>query len=226
MSGLIIKNLYKSYFVNKTKVEVNKDISLEVSNGSLIWIYGNSGAGKSTFLNSITGIDKIDSGEISWNGIEINKMKRSKASSFRLEHCGLIFQFFELIKAQNVYNNVAFPLKVQKKNRKEINTILFPLFEEFNIRHLIYKMPENLSGGEKQRVSIVRSLSTSPNYIIADEITSSLDISNSHKVYDYLKNYIKEKNGIGIFVSHDPIIKSYIDASYKMQDGKLIKSTF
>ena len=170
--------------------------------------------------------EPVDSGEISWNGIEINKMKKSEASSFRLEHCGLIFQFFELIKAQDIYNNVAFPLKVKKKSRKEINAILFPLFEEFNIGHLIYKMPENLSGGEKQMVSIVRSLSTSPNYIIADEITSSLDITNSHKVYTYLKNYIKEKNGIGIFVSHDPIIKDYVDISYKMQDGKLIQSLF
>ncbi|MGP1438484.1 MAG: ABC transporter ATP-binding protein [Treponema sp.] len=221
MSGLVIKNLCKSYFVNKSKFEVNKNISLKVENGSLIWIYGNSGAGKSTFLNTIIGIDSMDSGEINWNGIEINKMKKSEASSFRLEHCGLIFQFFELIKAQNIYNNVAFPLKMKKKSREEINAILFPLFEEFNIGHLIYKMPEDLSGGEKQRVSIVRSLSTSPNYIIADEITSSLDIDNSHKVYAYLKNYVKEKNGIGIFVSHDPIIKDYVDISYKMQDGNL-----
>jgi len=108
-----------------------------------------------------------------------------------------------------------------KKSRKEINSILFPLFEEFGIEDLIYKIPENLSGGEKQRVSIIRSLVTSPEYIIGDEITSSLDISNSHKVYEYLRNYIKEKNGIAILVSHDPIIKDYVDAIYEMQDGIL-----
>ena len=221
MAGLVVKDLCKSYVLNKSKIEVNKNISLEVKNGSLIWIYGNSGAGKSTFLNGITGIDKFDSGDVDWNGIKISGIKRNVASSFRLEHCGLIFQFFELIKAQNIYNNVAFPLKIMKKSRKEINSILFPLFEEFGIEDLIYKIPENLSGGEKQRVSIVRSLVTSADYIIGDEITSSLDISNSHKVYEYLRNYIKEKNGIAILVSHDPIIKDYVDAIYEMQDGIL-----
>jgi len=221
MAGLVVKGLCKSYALNKGKVEVNKSVSLEVANGSLVWIYGNSGAGKSTFLNGITGIDSIDSGEVDWNGVRVSGMKRNVAASFRLLHCGLIFQFFELIKAQNIYNNVAFPLKIMNKSRKEINSILFPLFEEFGIEDLMYKMPESLSGGEKQRVSIVRSLVTSADYIIGDEITSSLDISNSHKVYERLKNYIKGKNGIAVLVSHDPIIKDYVDAIYEMQDGVL-----
>ena len=148
-------------------------------------------------------------------------MKSSERSTFRLNNCGLIFQFFELIKAQNVYNNASFPLKVQRKSKREIDAILSPLFEYFGLEALKNKMPQSLSGGEKQRVSIVRALSTSPKYIIADEITSSLDVNNSHKVYDYLKKYIKETCSIGIFVSHDEIIKDYVDSSYKMQDGSL-----
>ena len=221
MDGLVVKDLCKSYRAGKTKIEVNKNVSITVPHGSLVWIYGNSGSGKSTFLNMLSAIDKSDSGSINWDGFHLNNMKSSERSTFRLNNCGLIFQFFELIKAQNVYNNASFPLKVQRKSKREIDAILSPLFEYFGLEALKNKMPHSLSGGEKQRVSIIRAMSTSPKYIIADEITSSLDVNNSHKVYDYLKKYIKETGGIGIFVSHDEIIKDYVDSSYKMQDGSL-----
>lgn len=221
--GLAVKNLYKSYTIEKTNYEVNKDINLSVPPASLVWIYGNSGAGKSTFLNVITGIDTPDAGSVSWDGSEINTMNVNKRAQFRLEHFGLIFQFFELIKAQTIYENAALPLKITRKSKKEIDAVLFPLFEYFDVRSLIRKKPDQLSGGEKQRVSIVRALSTNPRYIIADEITSSLDIKRSHQVYEYLRSYIKEKNGIGIFVSHDPIISKYADAVYTMQAGCLME---
>lgn len=221
--GLAVKNLYKSYTIEKNNYEVNNDINLSVPPASLVWIYGNSGAGKSTFLNVITGIDTPDAGSISWDGSEINTMNVNKRAQFRLEHFGLIFQFFELIKAQTIYENAALPLKITRKSKKEIDAVLFPLFEYFDVRSLIRKKPDQLSGGEKQRVSIVRALSTNPRYIIADEITSSLDIKRSHQVYGYLRSYIKEKNGIGIFVSHDPIISEYADTVYTMQAGCLME---
>ena len=223
MKGLAVKNLYKSYTIEKTNYEVNKDINLSVPPASLVWIYGNSGAGKSTFLNVITGIDTPDAGSVSWDGSEINTMNVNKRAQFRLEHLGLIFQFFELIKAQTIYENAALPLKITRKSKKEIDAVLFPLFEYFDVRSLIRKKPDQLSGGEKQRVSIVRALSTNPRYIIADEITSSLDTKRSHQVYGYLRSYIKEKNGIGIFVSHDPIISEYADTVYTMQAGCLME---
>ena len=221
--GLAVKNLYKSYTIEKNNYEVNKDINLSVPPASFVWIYGNSGAGKSTFLNVITGIDTPDEGSISWDGSEINTMNVNKRAQFRLEHFGLIFQFFELIKAQTIYENAALPLKITRKSKKEIDAVLFPLFEYFDVRSLIRKKPDQLSGGEKQRVSIVRALSTNPRYIIADEITSSLDTKRSHQVYGYLRSYIKEKNGIGIFVSHDPIISEYADTVYTMQAGCLME---
>ena len=221
--GLAVKNLYKSYTIEKNNYEVNKEINLSVPSASLVWIYGNSGAGKSTFLNVITGIDTPDAGSVSWDGSEINTMNVNKRAQFRLEHFGLIFQFFELIKAQTIYENAALPLKITRKSKKEIDAVLFPLFEYFDVRSLIRKKPDQLSGGEKQRVSIVRALSTNPRYIIADEITSSLDTKRSHQVYGYLRSYIKEKNGIGIFVSHDPIISEYADTVYTMQAGCLME---
>ena len=93
VKGLAVKNLYKSYTIEKNNYEVNKDINLSVPPASLVWIYGNSGAGKSTFLNVITGIDTPDAGSVSWDGSEINTMNVNKRAQFRLEHFGLIFQF-------------------------------------------------------------------------------------------------------------------------------------
>ena len=221
MHGLAVKNLYKSYTIEKKKYEVNKNICFSVPPSSLVWIYGNSGAGKSTLLNVITGIDTPDSGVVNWGGVAINTMDVNSRAQFRLEHFGLIFQFFELMRAQTVYENAALPLKIGQKSKKEIDSVLFPLFDHFDVRPLIGKKPDRLSGGEKQRVAIVRALSTNPRYIIADEITSSLDTKRSHQVYNYLRSYIKEKNGIGIFVSHDPIIGEYADTVYTMQSGCL-----
>jgi len=211
---LKVKNLYKTYSVNSKKIEVTKNISFTAEQGNLIWIYGNSGAGKSTFLNLITGIDYPDDKNI-------NKMSNGERAKFRLENCGLIFQFFELIKSQTIFDNASIPLKIQKKSKKEIRETLTPLFEYFDLKDLIYKKPNELSGGEKQRVSIVRALSCNPKYILADEITSSLDSDRSNQVYKYLRKYLKEKNGVGIFVSHDPIIKNYADKIYKMVSGSL-----
>lgn len=123
--GLAVKNLYKSYTIEKTNYEVNKDINLSVPPASLVWIYGNSGAGKSTFLNVITGIDTPDAGSVSWDGSEINTMNVNKRAQFRLEHFGLIFQFFELIKAQTIYENAALPLKITRKSKKKLMRYCF-----------------------------------------------------------------------------------------------------
>lgn len=218
---LKVKNLYKTYRIDTKKIEVTKNISFSVESGNMIWIYGNSGAGKSTFLNLITGIDSPDSGEIEWGDKNINKMTSGERAEFRLENCGLIFQFFELIKSQTVFDNVSLPLKIQKKSKNEIKEALMPLFESFDLKNLIHKKPNELSGGERQRVSIIRALSCEPKYILADEITSSLDSDRSHQVYEYLYKYLKKKSGVGIFVSHDPIIESYADKTYKMVSGSL-----
>lgn len=226
MYGFQAHDICKSYRVKDKDIAVNKHIHLNVEPGNLVWIYGNSGAGKSTFLNIITGIDNADSGSINWGGAILTDMNANARAEFRLNSCGLIFQFFELIKSQTIYNNAALPLKIQKKSAKEIRSILFPLFEMFDLQGLTAKKPNELSGGERQRVSIVRALAVSPLYLIADEITSSLDLSRSHQVYQYLRAYIQKKEGIGIFVSHDPVIGSYADRIYKMEDGFLTESAY
>lgn len=223
MSKINIHHLIKSYGLKGKKTIANNDISLEVSGGSIVWIYGNSGSGKSTFLNSITGVDKIDSGEIFYDRFNLSAASEKEKSYFRLNNCGLVFQFFELIKNQNAYTNAGILLKLLHKSKKEINKKLSELFEMFKMSDFEKKKPSELSGGEKQRVAIIRALSNDPLYFFADEITASLDEAMSNYVYDTIKRRLKLKNGIGIFVSHDPIIKSYADEIYKMNEGSLVR---
>lgn len=219
--GLIIQNLSKTYVIKDKKIEANKNIGCTIKSGELAWIYGNSGSGKSTFLNCITGLDNANSGSIHWDDFYVENMDYAKTAQFRLAHCGLVFQFFELIKSQSIFENVALPLKIKKTPKNQIERIITPFFEQFGLEDVMRKKPSELSGGEKQRAAIIRALVNNPKYIIADEITSSLDTERSKQVYTDLRRIIKEQNGIGIFVSHDPLIGEYADTVFKMDDGIL-----
>lgn len=218
-------DLNKSFYLHdkKNKLVVNNNINVHFKQGSLIWIFGNSGSGKSTFLNSVTGVHNIDSGIVKIDGFPISDVVDNEKSIYRLNNCGLVFQFFELIKSLNAYANASIPLQLLKKNKRDIEMALNPLFEVFDIEHIKQKKPKELSGGEKQRVAIIRALCTSPRFLFADEITASLDMDMSSFMYGYLRKYIKRKNGVGVFVSHDPVIKNYIDEIYEMKEGKLIR---
>ena len=218
-----ISNLNKSFYILGNKIEVNKDINVCFKSGTFIWIFGNSGAGKSTFLNSITGIHDIDNGKVIMDGFPISDANNSEKSIFRLNNCGLVFQFFELIKSLNAYANASIPLQLLKRDKHDIKKTLDYFFEVFNIESIKQKRPKELSGGEKQRVAIIRALCTSPRFLFADEITASLDMEMSAFIYGYLKEYIKKKNGVGVFVSHDPIIKDYVDEVYEMKEGRLVR---
>lgn len=223
---LKICNLKKTYTIKHQKVLANNDISFCAENSELVWIYGNSGAGKSTFLNVISGIDKIDSGNVFWDNYELSSQSSKMNSEFRINNFGLIFQFFQLLKTQNALENAILPLRIARKDTKFNKDYVISLFKEFEIENLMKKYPHELSGGEKQRVAIIRALANKPKYFIADEITASLDKHNSEKIYLYMQNYIKTHKGIGIFVSHDSTIKNFIDSSYQMIEGRLIKCIY
>lgn len=218
---LEVIKLCKTYSVGNKIISANDDISFSVKKGEMIWIYGNSGSGKSTLLNLLVGLDKQNSGTVEWDNKNLFTMTNSEKADFRLHNCGLIFQFFEMIKTQNIFSNVSIPLVLLKQSKNQIRKTVTSLLEEFKISSLQKMKPEYLSGGEIQRAAIVRSLVNNPEYIIADEITASLDTDMSKYVYERIRSYLKSRNGIGIFVSHDPIIKNYADSIYRMNNGRL-----
>jgi putative ABC transport system ATP-binding protein len=202
---------------------VNKGIHFSARSGELIGIQGNSGAGKSTLLNIIVGLDTADSGLVRWDTCNFMEMTAAERADFRLENCGIVFQFFELLRTQTAYNNAALPLKLREKTSREIPAVLLPLFEKYGILNIKDKKTHQLSGGEKQRVAIIRALCGKPRFIIADEITASLNEELSKMVYDDLKTAIKSRNGVGVFVTHDPAMAAYMDTMYTMSGGKLEK---
>ena len=213
--GLAVKNLYKSYTIEKNNYEVNKDINLSVPPTSLVWIYGNSGAGKSTFLNVITGIDTPDAGSVSWDGSEINTMNVNKRAQFRLEHFGLIFQFFELIKAQTIYENAALPLKITRKSKKEIDAVLFPLFDYFDVRSLIRKKPDQLSGGEKQRVVIAAAYCSEAQLFVFDEPTSGMDGEGLLSMAQWV-DALAQAGKTVVIITHDELL-SELACDYRIR---------
>lgn len=220
---LIVKNLTKTYSLEKQKYCANKDISFSVADGKMVWIYGNSGSGKTTLLNMISGLDVADQGSVQWNETDILSLSSNQRADFRLKNMGLVFQFFDMIKTQSIFSNVSIPLKLLNTNKSEINKKVYSSLELFGIEKLCNKKPNSLSGGERQRAAIARAIITKPKILIADEITASLDTEMSKKVYKILKEYIVKNNCIGFFVSHDPLIREFADDIYVMKNGSLIK---
>ena len=225
MVTLSVEQLCASYRLKSQTITANRNITLRVSAGEFVWIRGNSGAGKSTFLNTISGIYSADSGRVLWGDTEITQLSKKQSAEFRLHYCGLVFQFFELLKTQNVLHNAALPMKIARKTSTEITARMAELLDAFSVKHLMKKRPQELSGGERQRIAIIRALANAPLYIIADEITASLDIKLSHAVYEYLHDYVKRADRIGIFVSHDPTIARYADSCYTMHEGTIEQCT-
>lgn len=220
---LIVKNLTKSYYLEKQKYYANKDINFSVESGKMVWIYGNSGSGKTTLLNMISGLDIADQGIVLWNNTDILNLSNNQRADFRLTNMGLVFQYFDMIKTQNIFSNVSIPLKLLNTNKSEINKKVYSTLKLFDIEKLSNKKPNSLSGGERQRAAIARAIISNPKILIADEITASLDTEMSKKVYKILRDYIIKNDCIGIFVSHDPLIREFADDIYVMKNGSLIK---
>ena len=185
---LIVKNLTKTYSLEKQKYYANKDINFSVKNGKMVWIYGNSGSGKTTLLNMISGLDIADHGIVQWNDTDILSLSSNQRADFRLKNMGLVFQFFDMIKTQNIFSNVSIPLKLLNTNKSEINKKVFSALELFGIEKLSTKKPCSLSGGERQRAAIARAIITNPKILIADEPTTALDVTIQKQIIELLKD--------------------------------------
>ncbi|OEJ14477.1 ABC transporter ATP-binding protein [Brachyspira hampsonii] len=216
------ENISKIYKTKDYNIAANKNISLEIKDGEIVWVAGVSGAGKSTLLHILSSIDIPTEGAVYWNDKEVSRLSDRERSSFRLLNIGLILQSLELLKTQSVFDNVALPLKFLNESSSNINKKVNEILENLKIDNLKKKKPEQLSGGQKQRVAIARALVSEAPYIFGDEISANLDTDTSKFIYEYIRRTIKRRNGIGFFISHDELIENYADTKYIMRDGGLI----
>lgn len=223
MSENILKtvDLCKTYRRGKVDVPALKNASIEIDNGEIVCLAGPSGSGKSTLLNLLGGVDKPTSGKIIINGSDLTKMSENELSDFRLKNVGLIFQFFNLIPTLTAKENVEFPLVLDNVPKVERDSRAVELLELVGLGHRVDHKPEELSGGEQQRVAIARSLANNPSIIIADEPTGDLDSDTSTKFMDLVEDLNKKRGQTFIISSHDSMIIERVPRVYRIRDGKI-----
>ena len=215
---LSVKNLKKSYNDGETKLEVLKDISFDLKKGSILTIKGPSGSGKSTLLSLLGTLDTQDSGDIIINDKNLDEY--DDFSEIRNNHIGFIFQFHNLISELNVTENVCVPAFI---SNKAINhNFLDMLFEYFQLTNKENAFPLDLSGGEKQRVSVMRAIINKPSIIIADEPTGNLDEKNALKLIDLFKKLNKDFGLTLIIATHDNKVFDIGHQKMELSDGKLL----
>ncbi|MDC7675765.1 ABC transporter ATP-binding protein [Asticcacaulis machinosus] len=216
------KGLSKGYKIGKTKQQVLKDVDFNAYHGQVTMVMGPSGSGKSTLIAALSGLMKPDEGEVIALGESLWKKKKSKIDQFRLDHCGFIFQGFNLFPALNATQQVEQVLKYCKASKTEARRRAIAALEEVGLGHRLKQTPAALSGGEKQRVAIARALSKNPQLLFADEPTSALDSVSGQVVIKLLHRAAKEHGAAVICVTHDPRLEAYADRIIHMEDGKIL----
>ena len=215
---LSVKNLKKSYSDGKSKLEVLKDISFDLKKGSILTIKGPSGSGKSTLLSFLGTLDTQDSGDITINNKNLKDY--DDFSEVRNNHIGFIFQFHNLISELNVTENICVPAFIS--NKEIDHNFLDTLFEYFQLSNKENAFPLDLSGGEKQRVSVMRAIINKPSIVIADEPTGNLDEKNALKLIDLFKKLNKDFELTFIIATHDNKVFDIGHQKMELSDGKLL----
>lgn len=217
---LIAKNVTKIYGVGtKNPYTALKDVSLEMEEGEFICVMGPSGAGKSTFINNLSAIDLPTKGFVYINGKEVRQMSEREIGRFRYENLGFIFQEFNLLDSLTIFENIAVPLTLAGKKKKDIQESVNQIAKKLGVEMILNKYPSECSGGQRQRAAICRALVTKPKLIVADEPTGNLDSKNSHELLSLFRD-LNVNSGVSILmVTHDPKIASYSSKLLYIKDG-------
>lgn len=219
-----VKNLKKTYFLGGEEVYALDDVSLSIKEHEFVAIIGQSGSGKSTFMNMLGCLDRLDSGEITLDGTDILKCKEKELSVIRNKKIGFIFQQFHLLPKLSALENVELPLIYQgmptKKRREKAVKALKAVGLEKRMNH----KPNQLSGGQQQRVAIARALVGEPSLILADEPTGNLDSRSGKEIMMLLHNLYEEGNTI-VLITHDNNVAMEAPRQVQISDGKIIKDS-
>ena len=218
---LKIENIEKYYGSKSSLTKAIDNISFSVSKGEFVAIMGASGSGKTTLLNCISTIDKVTSGHIYVNDLDITKLKGNNLNKFRREELGFIFQDFNLLDTLTSYENIALSLAILNIKYKEIDERIKKVSKELNITNVLNKYPYQMSGGEKQRVASARAIITNPKLVLADEPTGALDSKSSKMLLEKLSYLNKEYNSTILMVTHDAFTASYANRVIFIKDGKI-----
>ena len=218
---LTIKNISKYYGNKSNLTKAISNISLNVNKGDFIAIMGASGSGKTTLLNVISTIDKVTSGHIYVEGLDITKLKGNSLNKFRREDLGFIFQDFNLLDTLTAYENIALALQIQNVKAKVIAQRVHEVAHRLDISDILNKYPYEMSGGQKQRVSSARAIITNPKLVLADEPTGALDSKSSKMLLERLQKLNLDYQTTILMVTHDAFSASYASKVIFIKDGKI-----
>ena len=223
MANLAVKasNLAKWFGEGDTQTIAVKDVSFEAYLGEMLYIVGPSGSGKTTLLSMISGILKPNSGTVLVEDKDIWNMTNDELAEFRLNKIGFVFQDYHLFPRLTTVENVAIPLILKKHDWDKSLGIALDYLEIVGLKERAQLQPVKLSGGEQQRVAIARAIASSPDILIFDEPTASLDGDTGRKIVEFVKENILNENRCIIIVTHDSRIYEYADRILKMEDGRI-----
>ncbi|PTH91828.1 ABC transporter ATP-binding protein [Staphylococcus xylosus] len=221
--SLQVKDIKKSFGKGQSETTVLKGINFEVNDGEFVILNGASGSGKTTLLTILGGLLSQNSGEILYNDAPLYDSNK-KASELRLNEIGFIFQSSHLVPYLKVKAQLTTIGKEAGMSKKDADQRAEMLLNQIGLSHRLSVFPHMLSGGEKQRVAIMRALMNNPKIILADESTASLDAERATEVIEMIKNQIQSKKMIGIMITHDKRLFEYADRVIELDDGVIVNN--
>jgi len=221
-----VKDVFKNFKVGDGEVTILKGISFDVKPGEFVSIVGPSGNGKSTLLNMITGIDRPSAGEVIVTGREVHRMSENKLASWRGEHVGIIFQFFQMLPALSLLQNVILPMDFANKySPKERRERAMHLLETVGLADQAEKLPSMVSGGQQQRAAIARALANDPPLLVGDEPTGNLDTRTATDVFELFSKLVEQGKTM-IMVTHDKELAKRVPRVVEITNGKITRDEF
>ena len=216
MAYIEMQHCYKHYTSGETEIFANRDVSFEIEKGELVIILGASGAGKSTVLNILGGMDTNDEGQILIDGVDIAKLNSHQRTDYRRDDVGFVFQFYNLVPNLTAKENVELASEI-------VSDALDPeaVLKEVGLGNRVDNFPAQLSGGEQQRVAIARAVAKNPKILLCDEPTGALDYQTGKQVLGILQDMSRKKGATVIIVTHNGALAPIADRVIRMHDAKV-----
>jgi putative ABC transport system ATP-binding protein len=217
-----VDNVVKTYTSGNIKVQALRGVSLDVSRGEMLAIMGASGCGKTTLLNCISGLDRIDSGAVRIEGVDLASLNDKQRTKYRAESMGFIFQTYNLLPVLSAVENVELPLVVAGVNAVDARKRALAALDRVGLADRANNWPAQLSGGQRQRVTIARSLVNEPAIVWADEPTGALDSKTANEIMALIETLNREQNQTFVIVTHDQGVGRRCHRLISMSDGEIV----
>lgn len=222
MSIIQLENVTKIYTIGAVETRALDEVSFNIEDSEFTTLIGPSGSGKTTALQLMGCLDKPDNGFVKINNQDVTRFNPNQRADLRRATIGFIFQFFALVPVLTAYENVELPLLLNRMPPKERQARVLEMLEVVGLPHRAHHRPDQLSGGEQQRVAVARALGPKPTLVLADEPTANLDTANGTQIMEIMQRLNEQTGTAFIFATHDPRVIAYARRVIKLQDGRVI----